>query len=155
MGASEVNTPTSIDIGSIMRILPHRYPLLLVDGVLECEPGKYILGVKNVSRSDPMLGATERTLPHLIVIEALAQLSVILAFKTLALRPTGNELMFFAGIDSARFGRAVHPGDQLRLHSEVTRIRQLIGWFKASAVVDGEEVIAVSMLAAIRQRTEP
>jgi 3-hydroxyacyl-[acyl-carrier-protein] dehydratase len=137
-------------IGSIMRILPHRYPFLLVDGVLECVTGKHILGVKNVSRDDPLLGSLERTLPHLIVIEALAQLSVILAFKTLELKPTGNELMFFAGIDSATFGRAARPGDQLRLESKVTRIRQMIGWFRASATADGERVVAVSMLAAIR-----
>ena len=87
---------------------------------------------------------------HLLVIEALAQLSVILAFKTLGLQPTGNELMFFAGIDNAKFHDTARPGDQLLLRSEVSRIRKMVGWFHAQAKVKERLVVDLSMLAAIK-----
>lgn len=142
-----------MEANEIMRILPHRYPFLLVDRVLECVPGRHITGVKSVTGCDACPGhGRGPVLPmsHLLVVEALAQVSVILACRTLALEPSGNELMFFAGIDSARFGHASRPGDRLLLHSEVNRIRKMVGWFRASASVDDKVVVEVSMLAAIR-----
>ena len=142
-----------IEINAMMQLLPHRFPLLLVDRVFECVPGEHIVGVKNVTRCEPFLAGAacpERAMPHLIVVEALAQLSVVLAFKTLALLPTGNELMFFAGIDQAKFYDPARPGDQLILRSEVCRIRRLVGWFHAWAEVEGRVVVDVSMLAAIK-----
>ena len=127
------NMNTMIEASSIMGILPHRYPFLLIDRVLECKPGEHITGIKNVTRCEPMLTQAEQSLPHLIVVEALAQLSVILAFKTLDLLPTGGELVFFAGIENAKFGRIVRCGDRMMLRSELRRIRQFIGWFQARA----------------------
>ena len=106
----------AIEINAIMQILPHRYPLLLVDRVLDCVPGKHITGLKNITRCEPFLANAahdQRAMSHLLVIEALAQLSVILAFRTLGLQPNGNELMFFAGIDNAKFHDTARPGDQL------------------------------------------
>lgn len=136
-----------------MQLLPHRFPLLLVDRVIDCVPGKHISGVKNITNGDALFVssiARERVMPHLLVIEALAQLSVILAFKTLELHPTGNELMFFAGIDNANFGKVALPGERLVLRSQLHRIRRLVGWFHAQAEVEGHFVIEVSMLAAIK-----
>jgi 3-hydroxyacyl-[acyl-carrier-protein] dehydratase len=133
------------DTSEIMRLLPHRYPFLLVDQVLECVAGSHIVGIKNVSRTDCCASMS----PYL-VIEALAQLSVILAFRTMALQVTGRERVFFAGIDSARFRHAVGIGDRLVLRSSVERIRRMIGWFSAEASVGEAVVLEVSMLAAIK-----
>lgn len=147
----------AIEINAIMQVLPHRFPLLLVDRVLDCVPGKHIVGLKNVTRCEPFLGhaaSRETAMPHLLVIEALAQLSVVLVFKTLAQEPTGNELMFFAGIDNANFYDAARPGEQLLLRSEVRRIRRMMGWFQARAEVGGRVVVNVSMLAAIKPEGE-
>jgi 3-hydroxyacyl-[acyl-carrier-protein] dehydratase len=143
----------AIEISAIMQILPHRYPLLLVDRVLDCVPGKHITGLKNITQCEPFLANAaydQRAMSHLLVIEALAQLSVILAFKTLGLPPNGNELMFFAGIDNAKFHDTARPGDQLLLRSEVNRIRKLVGWFQARAKVKDRLVVDLSMLAAIK-----
>ena len=136
---------TRFDTTAIMARLPHRYPFLLVDQVRECIPGSHIVGVKNVSRYD-----ARESMCHLLVVEALAQLSVILAYETLALQPSGRELVFFAGIDQARFGVAARVGDQLTLRSSVARIRRMVGWFEAEAFVEARPVVAVSMLAAIK-----
>ena len=135
---------------SIMRILPHRYPVLLVDRVLSCSPGGEITGLKSVTACDPLLSATEKSLPHLIVVEALAQLSVVLAFKSLGVQQSGQELVFFAGIEEAKFGRIAGRGDRLMLRSKLQRMRRNIGWFQATASVDDESVVALTMIAAVR-----
>jgi 3-hydroxyacyl-[acyl-carrier-protein] dehydratase len=143
----------AIEINAIMELLPHRFPLLLVDRVLDCVPGNHICGVKNLTHCESFFvgsASRERAMPHLLVIEALAQVSVILAFKTLELKPTGDQLVFFAGIENADFRDFARPGEQLLLRSEVRRIRKLVGWFHARAKVDGRLIVDVSMLAAIR-----
>ena len=137
-------------IHEIMGMIKHRYPLLLIDRVLDCMPGKYIIGLKNVSRGDVHRGGGSFSLPTLLLVEALAQVSVILTFKTLRLQPTGQELMFFAGIDDGRFTGSVCPGDIVILHSEVVRLRRTMGWFKARALVGEKCVATMSMLAAIQ-----
>ena len=130
--------------------------MLHVDRVLDCVPGERIVGIKNVTRSEPFLGRANQgfVLPHLIVVEALAQLSVVLAFKSLRLEQTGQELVFFAGIDEARFTNSASPGHTLTLYSSVRRMKKLVGWFDARAEVEGGIIAVVSMLAAIR-RSEP
>jgi 3-hydroxyacyl-[acyl-carrier-protein] dehydratase len=133
-----------IDANGLMRILPHRYPFLLVDRVTACEPGQYIVGLKNVTSSE------FSGMPRLLVVEALAQLSVVLAYKTLGITPDGTELMFFAGIDDARFGATAYPGDRLDLRCSVSRIKRQVGRFMGEAWVEDRQVVAVSMLAAIR-----
>jgi 3-hydroxyacyl-[acyl-carrier-protein] dehydratase len=142
-------------IHDVMGLLPHRFPFLLVDSVIDCVPGQYIHGLKNVSKNDPLLSRVDcedQSFPHLLVIEALAQLSVILALKTLKLDPSGEELMFFAGIDDCRFESDARAGDRICMHSEVSRIRKMMGWFKASARVEHRSVVDVVMVAAIRRR---
>lgn len=151
--ASPNGSTGAMDIQQIMRMIMHRYPFLLVDRVIDCVPGDHIAGYKNTARGEPMFegrapGAA--VMPQLLVIEALAQISVILTYKTLRIEPTGQELMFFAGIDDARFGVVVRPGDRLDLRSDVIRIRKSLGWFKGRAEVGGRMVAEMSMLAAIR-----
>ena len=140
-----------LDYTAIEQILPHRYPFLLVDRIVTCKPGEYVLGVKNVSCSEAGR-AGDGGLPHLLVIEALAQLSVVLAYKTLHIAPNGTELMFFAGIDDARFGAVAYPGDRITLRCSVGRIKRLVGRFIGDAWVGNQQVVSVSMLAAIRSK---
>ena len=141
--------PLAID--AVMSMIKHRYPLLLIDRVIDCVPGRYITGLKNVSRGETAFARRgSAQMPRLLLVEALAQISVILTFKTLQLQPTGSELMFFAGIDDARFYDSVAPGDVLDLRSEVVRLRKTMGWFTATAHVRGCCVASMSMLAAIQ-----
>jgi 3-hydroxyacyl-[acyl-carrier-protein] dehydratase len=139
-----------VPIHEIMSMIKHRYPLLLIDHVDECVPGTFISGRKNVSRGETTTVNRWSGMPRLLIVEALAQISVILTFKTLGLRPTGTELMFFAGIDNGRFYGRVEPGDVIVLRSEVVRLRKAMGWFKASAHTRGCCVATMSMLAAIQ-----
>ena len=137
-------------IHQIMSMIKHRYPLLLIDRVLECSPGKAIHGLKNVTRGEGILTMRGGQLPRLLLVEALAQISVVLTFQTLRLQPTGSELMFFAGIDNGYFDGHVGPGDVVHLRSEIVRLRRTMGWFKATAQVDQRVVASMSMLAAIQ-----
>jgi 3-hydroxyacyl-[acyl-carrier-protein] dehydratase len=140
-----------MDIQEIMGMIMHRYPLLLVDRVIDCVPGDHIVGLKNISRNEPLFrSGSDRSMPTLLLIEALAQISVILTYKTLQIEPTGKELMFFAGIDDGHFQGDVQPGDMLRLRSEVVRLRKKMGWFKATAHVEDKCVASMAMLAAIQ-----
>ena len=141
--------PLAID--EIMLMIKHRYPLLLIDRVIDCVPGSHIHGLKNVARTETRFASRGHAgMPRLLIVEALAQISVILTFKTLRLEPTGRELMFFAGIDDARFSGRVGAGEVLNLRSEVVRLRKTMGWFRASACVGQECVASMSMLAAIQ-----
>ena len=140
-----------MDVQDVMRMLMHRYPFLLVDRVVECVPGRHIVGIKNIARNEPLLDPSRRReLPRLLLIEALAQVSVILTYKTLKIEPTGQELMFFAGIDDANFRGDAVPGDQLSLRSDVHKLRKTMGWFRAQASIGDRQLASMSMLAAIR-----
>ena len=138
----------AMEIEAILRCLPHRYPLLLVDRVLECQPGASIRALKNVSVNEPFFVGHfphYKVMPGVLIVEALAQAAAILSYKTLDKRPDGNSVYYFVGIDGARFKRPVTPGDQLIL--DVTLGRQLRGiWkFQGRARV-GEAVVAEAEL---------
>ena len=142
-------------IQQVMGMLMHRYPFLLVDRVLNCVPGSFIEGYKNVSRNESFFSvcanhSKPQAMPQLLLIEALAQISVILTFRTLRIEPTGQEFMFFAGIDDARFDSSATSGDRLDLRSEVVRLKKAMGWFRGTAAVNGKIVAEMSMLAAIK-----
>ena len=143
----------AMDIEEIMRYLPHRYPFLLVDRITALEDGKSIRGIKNVTMNEPFFQGHfpgYPVMPAVLVIEALAQLASILAWKIAGRSPADGSLIFFAGIDNARFRRQVRPGDQLVLESEVQRLVRGIGKFAARAKVDGEIVAEADLMAAIR-----
>jgi 3-hydroxyacyl-[acyl-carrier-protein] dehydratase len=141
-------------ICEIMQYLPHRYPFLLVDRVLECHPGERIKAVKNVSINEPFFEGHfpgYPVMPGVLIIEALAQVSVILVYRTLGKMPDGKSLIFFAGIDRARFKRQVLPGDQLTLESTEVRLVRGVGKFAVRATVGGALVAEARLLAALRE----
>jgi 3-hydroxyacyl-[acyl-carrier-protein] dehydratase len=146
-------TVGEMDIGEIMRHLPHRYPFLFVDRVLECIPGERIKAIKNVTANEPFFQGHfpgYPVMPGVLVIEALAQVSVILVYKTLSRMPDGKSHIFFAGIDDARFRRQVLPGDQLLLESTEKRLVRGVGKYVVRATVDGVLVAEAELLAALR-----
>jgi len=143
----------AFDIGQILEHLPHRYPFLLVDRILECTPGKTIKGLKNVTINEPFFQGHFPgfpLMPGVLVIEAMAQISGLLAYLSGDAKAGGKSLIFFAGIDNARFKKQVVPGDQLILESEVIRIVRGVGKFRARATVDGALACEAELIAAIR-----
>jgi 3-hydroxyacyl-[acyl-carrier-protein] dehydratase len=143
----------TMDINEIMRHLPHRYPFLLVDRVLECESGKRIKAVKNVTLNEPFFQGHfpgYPVMPGVLVIEAMAQVSAILAYVTRGERHNAKSLLFFAGIDNARFKRPVFPGDQLVLEAVELNVVRSVFKFAAKASVDGELVAEAQLMAAVR-----
>lgn len=145
--------PGAMNIQEVMEYLPHRYPFLLVDRVLACEPGRFIRALKNVTYGEPFFPGHFPgfpVMPGVLIIEALAQTAAILSHVTRGTKPDAKSLIFFAGIDNARFRRQVLPGDQLVLEAEVVRIVRGIGKFTARALVDGELAAEGELMAAIR-----
>ncbi len=141
----------TMDIQAILEYLPHRYPFLLVDRVLECEPGKRLKAIKNVSVNEPMFTGhfPERPVfPGVLIMEALAQATGILAFKSQGTKPDGSTLYYFAGIDNCRFKQPVLPGDQLVLEVEVLKEKRGIWKFSAEARVDDKVVASAELMCA-------
>ncbi len=142
-----------MDIHQILQYLPHRYPFLLVDRVVSCEPGKEIMALKNVTINEPFFAGHfphYKVMPGVLIIEALAQAAAILSFMTVGTKADANSVYYFVGIDNARFKRPVGAGDQLLLH--VTLVRQLRGIWKFSAVarVDGAVVSEADLMCTMR-----
>ena len=150
--------PLKMDIEAIMHQLPHRYPMLLVDRVLACEPGKRITALKNVTFNEPFFTGHfphRPVMPGVLIIEALAQAAGVLAFRTVDVIPDENTRFYFVAIDKARFRRPVEPGDQLML--QVTLLRAFKGIWKFSGVaeVDGREVASGEIMLAPETKAEP
>lgn len=142
-----------MDAHEILRHLPHRYPMLLVDRVLELEKGKRIVALKNVSMNEQYFTGHfphYPVMPGVLIIEALAQAAAILSFVSLGTLPDDNAVYYFAGIDSARFKRPVLPGDQLRLEAQLTRELRGVGKYSARALVDGNLVAEAELMCAYR-----
>lgn len=142
-----------MDIHEVLRHLPHRYPFLLVDRVLEVDPGNSLVAIKNVTINEPFFTGHfphRPVFPGVLILEALAQATGILAFRSTDTRPTEKSLYYFAGIDNARFKRPVEPGDQLRLAVEVVKARRGIWKFKGEASVDGN-IAAIADLTCAEQ----
>ena len=140
--ATPQRTPITMDIHQIMKKLPHRYPILLVDRVLDIELHKSIRAVKNITFNEPIFtGHFPRrpVFPGVLILEALAQTSALLSFTSMGEQLTDDMVVYFAGIDGARFKRPVEPGDQLVLHAALDRARAGIYRFNCKAMV-GEEV---------------
>jgi 3-hydroxyacyl-[acyl-carrier-protein] dehydratase len=142
-----------MDIQEILEYLPHRYPILLVDRVLECEPGQRIRGLKNVTINEQFFQGHfphHPVMPGVLVIEALAQVSAILSFKTLGSKPDQNSVYYFVGIDDARFKRPVVPGDQLVLESSIQRHTRGIWKFSAQARVGETLAAEANLMCTVR-----
>jgi 3-hydroxyacyl-[acyl-carrier-protein] dehydratase len=142
-----------MDIHAILKKLPHRYPILLVDRVLELEKGKRIKALKNVSINEPyFIGHFPHrpVMPGVLMLEALAQAAAVLSFETLGQSPDDKTVYYFAGIDGARFKRPVEPGDQLILEAELDRMKSGVFKFTARATVDGELAVEAQLICTMR-----
>jgi len=140
-----------MDIQAVLAQLPHRYPFLLVDRVVECVPGRHIHAIKNVTVNEPFFGGHfpgRPTMPGVMILEALAQAAGILAFKTAGVVPDENSRFYFVGIDGARFRKPVVPGDQLALEASFDRAMRGIWKFTTAAYVEGVEVASATMMVA-------
>ncbi len=140
-----------IEIKEIMSILPHAYPFLLVDRIIEVEPGKRIVGIKNVTYNEPFFPGHfpgRPIMPGVLIVEAMAQTAGILVFSSLP-QEQFKTPVYFLGIDNVRFRKPVIPGDQLRLELEITKHRQSVWGFKGKALVDGNLVAEAELLAML------
>ena len=145
---------TNFDIQQIMDYLPHRYPFLLVDRVLECESGKRLKAIKNVSFNEPFFQGHfpgEPIMPGVLILEALAQATGLLAFCSMA-EEERNKLYMLVGIDKARFRGQVVPGDQLTLEVELKRTMRGIWMYSTRASVDGETVVEAEQMCSAQER---
>jgi 3-hydroxyacyl-[acyl-carrier-protein] dehydratase len=140
-----------LDINAILKQLPHRYPFLLVDRVVECVKGKHIRALKNVTYNEPFFPGHfphRPVMPGVMIIEALAQTAGILAFITAGVVPDESTRFYFVGIDKARFRKPVEPGDQLILTATLERAFKGIWKFSTAALVDDNEVAHAQMMVA-------
>jgi 3-hydroxyacyl-[acyl-carrier-protein] dehydratase len=142
-----------MDIHEILEHLPHRYPLLLVDRVLEVIPGERLVALKNVTVNEPFFPGHyphHPVMPGVLIIEALAQAAAILSFKTLGGKPDDKSVYYFVGIDGARFKRPVSPGDQLILEVSIQANKRGIWKFAAQAKVDGQVAAEAELMCTVR-----
>ncbi|MFN4003433.1 MAG: 3-hydroxyacyl-ACP dehydratase FabZ [Hylemonella sp.] len=143
-----------MDIHKILKMLPHRYPILLVDRVLEVEKGKRIKAIKNVTINEDFFNGHfphRPVMPGVLMLEALAQTAALLSFETLGEVPDENTVYYFAGIDGARFKRPVEPGDQLILEAELERAKAGIFKFRAWASVGEERAVEAELMCTMRR----
>ena len=146
-----------LDIKQILQLMPHRYPILLVDRVLELEPGVRIVAIKHVSVNEPHFQGHfpgHPVMPGVLVIEALAQAAAVLTYVTMKTSYPEGTLFLFAGIDGARFKRPVEPGDQLRLEATMDRVKRGVGKFTCRALVDGEVACEAELMCALHKAKE-
>ncbi len=144
----------TMDIHQILKQLPHRYPILLVDRVLELEKGVKIRAVKNVTINEPFFTGHfphRPVMPGVLMLEALAQAAALLSFDALGATPDDNTVYYFAGIDGARFKRPVEPGDQLILEVAIDRMKAGIFKFKARALVGEEVAVEAELMCTMRK----
>jgi|TARA_B110000908_G_C10231855_1_gene441025 3-hydroxyacyl-[acyl-carrier-protein] dehydratase len=155
VASNGVAIDSSLTISEIMNILPHRYPFLLVDRVLELVEGERILAIKNVTGNEDVFNGHfpgAPIFPGVMIIEALAQASGILGFKTTNTTADDGKLYLFAGVDKARFKKPVTPGDQLMLESRVVAVKRNIWRFQTRATVNDKLVCEATLLCAYQDR---
>ena len=143
-----------IDIHRILKLLPHRYPILLVDRVIEFEKDRRIKALKNVTINEPFFQGhfpSRPVMPGVLMLEALAQTAALLSFESAGSEPVEDTVVYFVGIDGARFKRVVEPGDQLLLHAEIERARAGIYKYKAWATVGEELAVEAELMCTMRK----
>ena len=144
---------TLMDIHQIIKKLPHRYPFLLVDRVVEFEKDVRLKALKNITINEPFFNGhfpNRPVMPGVLMLEALAQASALLSFSSEGETSDGSRLYYFAGIDGARFKRVVEPGDQLILETTITRKKGAIYKYATRATVDGELAVEAELMCTVR-----
>jgi len=137
-----------LDIHEVLKRLPHRYPFLLVDRIIELVPDQSLVGLKNVSINEPFFQGhfpQRPVMPGVLIVESLAQACGVLVFVSRHAQPDAVSLYYLAGIDNARFKRVVEPGDQLHLHVKLLKERQDVWKFEATATVNGDLACSVEL----------
>jgi len=148
-------TVSEMYIEEIRRFLPHRYPFLLVDRVLDCVPGESLQAIKNISVNEPQFTGhfpEVPIMPGVLIIEALAQATGLLGFRTMSEEPSDDLLYMLVGVDNVRFKRQVVPGDQLMLNVKLLRRSKVIWKFECEATVDGQLVTKADLLCAAKEK---
>ena len=148
----------SMDIHRILECLPHRYPMLMVDRVISCDPGKRIVAIKNVTINEPFFGGhfpRHPVMPVVLIIEALAQAAAILTFKTHDQKADDKSIYYFVGINNARFKKPVMPGDTLELTAEMKRFARGIWWYSTHARVANQVVTEAELMCTLREINDP
>ncbi len=143
-----------LDIQHILRKLPHRYPFLLVDRVIELEKNVSIRALKNVTINEPFFPGhfpIRPVMPGVLMLEALAQAAALLSFESMDTEPGEDTVVYFAGIDHARFKRPVVPGDQLILEARIDRVKASIYRYKTRATVDGQLAVEADLMCTMRK----
>ena len=149
---------SEMDINEILAHLPQRYPLLMIDRVKACEPGKRILALKNVSANEPYFPGHfphRPIMPGVLILEAMAQAAGVLMFSGQDAKHHGESLYYYVGIDNARFKKPVVPGDQLELEVSLDRILRGIGRFTCAARVAGQVVAEATILCTVQPAGKP
>ncbi len=147
---------TVLEHSEILKILPHRYPFLLIDRVLEWQPYERLIAIKNVTANEPQFTGhfpEKPIMPGVLIVEAMAQAMAILGFKSLessGSKLTGKELVYFGGIDHVRFKRPVVPGDQLRFEVKLLKFKSGVCKSEITVTVEGEFVCSGELMAAFR-----
>lgn len=142
-----------MNIQEILEYLPHRYPFLLIDRVIECELGKRIRALKNVSVNEPYFNGHfpyYKVMPGVLIVEAMAQAAAILSFRTMGIKPDDKSVYYFAGIDRARFKKPVMPGDQLVLEVSIERTVRNVVKYAGKAYVGDTLVAEAELLCTLR-----
>jgi 3-hydroxyacyl-[acyl-carrier-protein] dehydratase len=143
-----------MDIGEILKYLPHRYPMLLIDRVVEIQRGESLVAIKNVSYNEPYFQGhfpNRPVMPAVIILEAMAQATGILVLRSMEKLPSEKSIYYFVGIDGARFRRPVEPGDQLRIEVKLIRSSRGIWKMRTNASVDGAIVANGDLMGAMRE----
>ncbi|MEK7261528.1 MAG: 3-hydroxyacyl-ACP dehydratase FabZ [Pseudomonadota bacterium] len=144
----------SLDIHEVLKHLPHRYPFLLIDRVLDCIPDQSLTAIKNVTINEPFFQGHfphRPVMPGVLILEAMAQASAILSFKSIGTLPNKESVYYFVGVDKARFKRPVEPGDQLRIESRLARKVRGIWLFECSAYVGDELCCSAELMCTYKE----
>ena len=147
---SEPAAPVALDIKDILAILPHRYPFVMVDRILEIEEGKHIVGLKNVTINEPFFQGHfpgEPVMPGVLILEGMAQVGALLAYRSIP-EAIGNKLVYFAGLEGVRFRKVVRPGDQVIYRLEIIKLKPKLSKMTGKAFVDGQLVAEAELLAS-------
>ena len=152
--AATEDNEVEMNINEVLKYLPHRYPMLLIDRVTSCEPGKSLTAVKNVTYNENFFQGhfpNRPVMPAVLILEAMAQATGIFALKTLGSLPNERSIYYFVGVDKARFRRPVEPGDQMKIEVRLIRTARGVWKVESDASVDGEVAASAELMGALRE----